>query len=472
MYFLWPKRGEIMSIQDEIRRKAEAGIALTNPNSQSQALYDQHQKYILGEIQKKANSGTALDTPNAWKQAQYDSMRPQQTQGYASRPQFDQQGYMDQINNLYNQQREAELARYRATRDKAVGQLNQQKAQVTPQYQGMRNQADAVNLQNVQKLREIMAANGLNATGENVTAQTNMANQRQNSINSLNLQEQQTMDDFERRIADYNNQDEENAMIAAIEAERSRALMGGYGQANDNYWRQKEFDYQIGRDSVNDSRWQQQFGYQTGRDNVNDSRWQQQFDYQKQQEQAERAWREYTFNNLSASEREQLELTKAQYGEDAMWREFELKYKGNLELAMNQAQIDFYKNADFNQAAEGGGYTNNYKTAQQSSKSPTFSTYQNHLQQAIKLGVPANWANALTELVGRESSWNHNSKNPNSTAYGYGQFLKDTRTAYEKKTGLSYGNPVHQLVMMTQYVKDRYGTPEKALAFWDKNRWY
>lgn len=38
--------------------------------------------------------------------------------------------------------------------------------------------------------------------------------------------------------------------------------------------------------------------------------------------------------------------------------------------------------------------------------------------------------------------------------------------------GLNYSNPVDQLIMMAQYVKDRYGTPEKALQFWDKNKWY
>ena len=88
------------------------------------------------------------------------------------------------------------------------------------------------------------------------------------------------------------------------------------------------------------------------------------------------------------------------------------------------------------------------------------------------MGVPASWATALTELVGRESSWSPTAKNPKSTAHGYAQFLNATRSNYEKKTGLNYSNPVHQLVMMAEYVKDRYGTPEKALAFWDKNKWY
>jgi muramidase (phage lysozyme) len=61
-----------------------------------------------------------------------------------------------------------------------------------------------------------------------------------------------------------------------------------------------------------------------------------------------------------------------------------------------------------------------------------------------------------------------------STAYGYGQFLTGTRNEYEKKTGLDYSDPVNQLIMMAQYVKDRYGTPENALKFWHSHNphWY
>ncbi|WP_026562496.1 hypothetical protein [Bacillus sp. J37] len=213
-------------------------------------------------------------------------------------------------------------------------------------------------------------------------------------------------------------------------------------QSLEEQWRQKQFDYQQQRDKVSDSQWSK--------------------DYE---------WRQYVFNNMSASEKAQLEWAKSQYGEDTAWRMFELKYNGELQKSMNDSQIEFYKSG-FNNVQEGGGYSNYKKTSTQASKSSSYKTYQTHLNQAIKMGVPASWAAPLTELVGRESSWNSSAKNPKSTAHGYGQFLNSTRRNYEKKTGLDYSNPVHQLVMMAEYVKDRYGTPEKALAFWDKNNWY
>ena len=102
-----------------------------------------------------------------------------------------------------------------------------------------------------------------------------------------------------------------------------------------------------------------------------------------------------------------------------------------------------------------------------------YATYATHLGAAlVKGGFSAGWAPLITEIVKRESGFNPNAKNPTSTAYGYGQFLTSTRKNYEKKTGLSYSNPVDQLVMMMQYVKDRYKTPAAALAFWNKNHWY
>ena len=104
------------------------------------------------------------------------------------------------------------------------------------------------------------------------------------------------------------------------------------------------------------------------------------------------------------------------------------------------------------------------------------SSFNSQMQAAIKgkngYSVPFKEAKAMTELIGRESSWNSNAKNPKSTAHGYGQFLKSTRSQYEKKTGLNYSDPVNQILMMYQYVKDRYGNAVNALKFWDKNKWY
>lgn len=100
--------------------------------------------------------------------------------------------------------------------------------------------------------------------------------------------------------------------------------------------------------------------------------------------------------------------------------------------------------------------------------------FKRHLREAMRrANIPESWAEPLTELIYRESSWRPNADNPRSTAYGYGQFLDSTREAYERKTGLEYeGHPVNQIILTAQYIKDRYGNPWNALAFHDQNNWY
>ncbi|WP_368658681.1 hypothetical protein AB3Z07_05115 [Metabacillus halosaccharovorans] len=229
----------------------------------------------------------------------------------------------NKINSLYDQQKKAQET---------------QANNLAPQYQAQRNQADVVNQQNVQKLREIMAASGLAGSGENVTANVGLQSQRQSSLNDINLQEQQAVNDINQKILE-------------LEAQRTQALL-----ESDRYL--DERDYQYNRDKVEDNRYSQQWNYQKqqddrqwnyqlNRDKVEDNRYTQEQAYRKQQDAAERAWREYTYKNMSATEKAQLEWAKSQYGEDAAWRMFELNYNGELQKSMNDANIDFYQSQGF-----------------------------------------------------------------------------------------------------------------------------
>lgn len=97
------------------------------------------------------------------------------------------------------------------------------------------------------------------------------------------------------------------------------------------------------------------------------------------------------------------------------------------------------------------------------------------MKQAIgNAKIPDSWIKPLVELFGRESSWNPKADNPISTAYGYAQFLDDTRGTYKKKfPGLDYNSsPVNQLILGIAYIKDRYGDPVSALKHWDSHNWY
>lgn len=223
------------------------------------------------------------------------------------------------INNTYDQQKKSQLDAYRADQAKAIGDINAQIGATQAQYRDDRNQADVVSNQNAQRMKEIMAANGIQSSGENVSATAGLQAARLGAINGLNVQEQQRTDDYNRQITDLKNPSREQAMIADIEAQRNKAL------------------YQAGRDQIADKQWQSQF-------DQSNKQWQSQFNESRRQYEAEKKWREYQFRNMSASERAQLQWAKQQYGEDAAWRLFSKKYDGELARSQSQAELSFYKN--------------------------------------------------------------------------------------------------------------------------------
>lgn len=84
------------------------------------------------------------------------------------------------------------------------------------------------------------------------------------------------------------------------------------------------------------------------------------------------------------------------------------------------------------------------------------------------------WANpaeldAWYTLGMKESGWRNTAQNPTSTAYGIGQFLDKTWSGYGiPKTS----DPALQVEAMARYIKARYGSPSRALAFHRANNWY
>ena len=288
------------------------------------------------------------------------------------------------VNKLYDNSKTQQLAALKAQQDTATASTKQQ-------YYDKRNQADVVNAQNVQKLRELMASQGIAASGDNLTLNAKANSDRLNSLNTLNTQEQAALNDI-------NNPSKAQAIQNQIETARAQALLNA-----------KQAAYQ-------------------------------------------RAWQQYGFDNMSAAQQAQLAMSK--YNLDST--------NAANSAAANEA-LQYYQNAGlgFNSGSGGGGTSASGNAA-----------FNQNLQAAINRGVDPHWGPILTEIIKRESGFNPTAKNPTSTAYGYAQFLNSTRSAYEKKTGLNYNDPVNQIIMMAQYVKDRYGTPQNALNFWNSHQWY
>lgn len=75
-------------------------------------------------------------------------------------------------------------------------------------------------------------------------------------------------------------------------------------------------------------------------------------------------------------------------------------------------------------------------------------------------------------LIRRESSWNPNAQNPNSTAFGLKQFLDSTWAGVGCSKSEAINNPVYQLNCGHQYVLNRYNSWEGAVNFWRVHHWY
>jgi len=69
---------------------------------------------------------------------------------------------------------------------------------------------------------------------------------------------------------------------------------------------------------------------------------------------------------------------------------------------------------------------------------------------------------SLHKLWDRESRWDHTANNPRSSAYGIPQMLKMPEDTPQTK----------QIDLGLKYIKARYGSPSRALAFHNANGWY
>lgn len=85
------------------------------------------------------------------------------------------------------------------------------------------------------------------------------------------------------------------------------------------------------------------------------------------------------------------------------------------------------------------------------------------------MGMPGEQIGSLIDLWNRESGWNPHAQNPTSTAFGIAQFLNGTwaGTGFNKTA-----DPYQQIDAGLTYIKNRFGNPSNALAFWDRNHWY
>jgi hypothetical protein len=85
-------------------------------------------------------------------------------------------------------------------------------------------------------------------------------------------------------------------------------------------------------------------------------------------------------------------------------------------------------------------------------------------------GFATSQMSSLVPMWNRESGWNTTAQNPSSGAYGIPQALPGDKMATVASDWRT--NPATQIKWGLGYIKDRYGTPSAAWAFWQNNGWY
>ena len=76
---------------------------------------------------------------------------------------------------------------------------------------------------------------------------------------------------------------------------------------------------------------------------------------------------------------------------------------------------------------------------------------------------------AFNKIVNKESSWDNTAQNPTSTAFGTFQFLNST---WQSVGCVKTVDQNKQIDCGIKYIKQRYGTPTKALKFHSLNNYY
>lgn len=97
---------------------------------------------------------------------------------------------------------------------------------------------------------------------------------------------------------------------------------------------------------------------------------------------------------------------------------------------------------------------------------------QTALQQAMSLeNVPASWQSGLQFIMAQESGGTVDVRNPRHSARGLYQ-LTAANYHFNPRGADSFGNGVEEAQGGIRYIKNRYGTAENAVAFWQQHHWY
>ncbi|UED84398.1 transglycosylase SLT domain-containing protein [Streptomyces profundus] len=111
------------------------------------------------------------------------------------------------------------------------------------------------------------------------------------------------------------------------------------------------------------------------------------------------------------------------------------------------------------------------QSASASADIPVQSSYTKaEIQAMARQIVAADQFQCFSDIVERESGWNHTATNPSSGAYGLMQALPGSKMSSAGSDWQT--NPATQIRWGVNYMESRYGSPCGAWEFWQANHWY
>ena len=136
-------------------------------------------------------------------------------------------------------------------------------------------------------------------------------------------------------------------------------------------------------------------------------------------------------------------------------------------LAGSAASMPINSGSQSAGSTSGNGATGNPPTANGRNDKTSLQAFAKQL--LASRGWSGQW-DSFNALVNSESSWDYQAKNPSSGAYGIAQALPASKYASAGSDWMTNGDT--QLSWMMGYIADRYGNPDKAWSFHQKNNWY
>lgn len=274
----WKANDAATTLSTEVQRKAAAGIPLTNPTAASQAMYDKARAGLKPPPSPSAAPPPAPNKPQGVPGYQVPGSSTGQSVPQAAKPPGytpgykgpDMAGMSQQLKDIFSNRQASELQKLRDALATAQQGYNSQETLAKQSAYDNRNQADTINMQNAQGMRETMANAGLNKDGQNLSLQSAQNAQRLGDLGQINRQETNAIQDIGQKRSLLNNNEAQNelGLLQQINSDQAAAQFDLSKYGDTRAFDTEKYNYGRYRDDVNQQFAEDQFDYGKTQDQI------------------------------------------------------------------------------------------------------------------------------------------------------------------------------------------------------------